>query len=190
MKISGQLIPIKRVLCPCPDDGVHKATRDGFVSSTHAVFLNGVLVPKGSTAFYAHLERKGFKVFYGLDTGKTTKVSLVNEIADAMTVAGRDFCPRAHKVVGCDIDVEYRGGRIRTEAVALEVEHVPWTEAFEQYVAGHAYVWDDLPEHNPEGFKRFVKKARKAIGEQEYKLGNVLYNTRLSRWMLVDVRVG
>jgi hypothetical protein len=71
---------------------------------------------------------------------------------------------------------------------ALCVEHVHYPPAFEDYVRGRPYQFDDMPDHNPDGFKQFVRNARKVLGNQEYKLGNVLYNVRLQRWMLVDVR--
>lgn len=190
MKVSGTMLLTTRQHCKCPDDGVHVATKDGMVSSTHAVTLGDILVPKGSTAFYVRNKGKGFKVFYGLDTGKKVSGERVMAIANAMEQAGRQFCPRVHGIVGADIDVRYRDERIQTTALALCVEHVHWPDGFEGYVRGLPYIFDEMPEHNPDGFKRFVKKARKVLGDQEYKLGNVLYNTRLGRWMLVDVRVG
>jgi hypothetical protein len=64
-----------------------------------------------------------------------------------------------------------------------------WKGRIYQKHSKEPYQFDDQPEHNPKGFKRFVKRASKVLGEQEYKLGNVLYNERLQRWMLVDVRV-
>jgi len=148
-----------------------------------------ILIPKGCTAMYVRARNYGFKVFYGLDSGRRTKVEHVQRIAKAMEEAGRHFCPRVHEIVGADIDVKYRGERIQTTALALLMEHVHWPKTFEDYVRGRPYQFDDQPDHNAKGFKRFVKRASKVLGEQEYKLGNVLYNERLQRWMLVDVRV-
>jgi hypothetical protein len=189
MKITGDFTTIHRDRVLCPDDGVHIKTKDGYLSCTHAVMCNGKLIPKGSTAFYYRNKGKGFKIFYGLDTGKRTGINRIREIANAMECAGRKFCPRVHGIVGADLDISYRGKFVKIKVPALCVEHVHWPKAFEDYIYGKPYVFDDCPNHGPDGFNRFIKKAKDVLGEQEYKLGNVLYNMRLMRWMLVDVSI-
>jgi len=190
VRIKGELKELERDPIPCPEDGFHVVGGHGYIRGVHAVTLGNTVIPKGGTAFYVRPKtnpNKGYKVFYGLGSGFKANLRTVQKIAEAMERAGREFCPRVHEIIGADLDLTYRGKRIRTTALALVMEHVHWPPTFDDYLRGHPYQFDDLPDHNLKGFRRFVRKIRKTLGRVECKLGNVLYNTRLQRWMLVDI---
>lgn len=64
LRLKGGVKLIKREKTKPPDDGIHRAGKEGFIKGVHSVMFNDTMVPKGSVGFYYRLEEKeGVKVY-------------------------------------------------------------------------------------------------------------------------------
>lgn len=203
MKITGTAEYIERVKVLPPDDGVHRASdSDGFLKGCHSVFIDGKLVPKGVVGFYfRHKEDKGVKVFYSFKWNKCQRGKYVRNIFRKMQRL-HEVCVKPYKIVGVELDFMWRGKRIHKKAFGIKVQHVHWEEkAWTAYARGYPYDFNCLdskehPLHNPEGYRKFVKRVKKVLSKTgikidpkspSLKLGDVSYCSKTKRWYLVDV---
>lgn len=211
LKITGKAKRIKRAQIKPPNDGIHRAGKEGFIKGVHSIILNGKLVPKGSVGFYYRLdEDTGVKVYLGLPKKNRkpwlTNLKQVQEAYKWMTrLALVGMAPGPHKIVKVSVDITFDGRRAKCEPWALKMDHVhyppiPW----EYYAQGRPYKWDGVdqkehPLHTPEGYLEFVKELKnwqrankKSFSAASYKkdevpkLGDVVYCMKKKRWYLVD----
>jgi len=208
LKIKGKVKRIKREKHPAPKDGVHRVGRDNCIKGVKSIWIGDRLVPRGSVGFYVRCDSdRGVKVYLGFPTGKKpwmSKPRVVREAYKHMThlhLNGLAPCPR--HVIQVAVDVVIDGKRVKCKPWALEMDHVHYDEGlWADYAVGKPYDWNaiDHPDHNPEGYKRFVKKVKAFQrlrkmklsaadwkGDEVPKLGDCLWCAKKKRWFIVDV---
>ena len=201
MLIQGKAKFIPRAKVPAPMDGVHVNGKDGLLKGTHAVLLGENLIPKGRVGMYVRKnEETGIKVFYSLSWGKAQKLSYVKKIFRKWRrLYEIGVSPKPEKIVTVEINLTYKGKKHKAKALGIKTSHIHYPEdAWRDYMYGNPYRWDCLsheehPLHNPEGYMRFVKWAKKEQKkhgletEGSYKLGDVVYCIKRKRYFLVDI---
>ena len=211
MKITGTVKEMKRAQVLAPNDKVHRASnKDGFLKGVRCFTLDGKLLPKGQTGFYKKYKPEwGIKVFYKVDNEKCYRISkkgVMREWRNRKKLEPYGVIPKSPKLVKVDIDIVYKKKRIRTWAYGIKVKHVNYPEkAWHTYAQGYPYDWNCLdqkahPRHNPEGYLDFCKKLTKVLKKtgvgvcggypfkekKNPKLGDVVYDTKKRKWLLVD----
>jgi hypothetical protein len=99
-------------------------------------------------------------------------------------------------LVTVDINLLYKNTRHKAKAYGIKTEHIDYpVEAWRGYMYGQPYDWDadDHIDHSPEGYRKFVRKAKRLQKRYEceidgsYKLGDVVWSCKRKRWYLVDI---
>jgi len=195
LKIKSQVDYIPRVKLAPPEDGVHRAGKDGSIKGCHSLMFGDRLVPKGQTAFYWRVgENEGLRVSFSFGWFKAIKGKIVQreyEILKKMYKLGISPRPKGMEDVALDLNYTQKSKRIKCFAHAIRVQHVHYPEnAWKEYAEGKPYDWGcvEHKDHNPEGFLKFVKDAKPKAKEIDtsWKLGDVLWCNRNKRWYLVD----
>ena len=208
MKIKGKVKRIKREKHPCPNDGIHRKGKDGCIKGVKSVWIGDRLIPRGSVGFYWRLkEDRGIKVYLGFPTGKkpwASKPNVVHKAYKRMSHLNLNgLAPMPCHVYQVTVDVVLDKKRVRYKAWALEMEHVHYDEKlWADYAVGRPYDWNaiDHPDHNPEGYMRFVKEVKKYQkankmrlsaaswkNDEMPKLGDIMWCCKNEKWILVDV---
>ena len=75
IKIAGTFEYVKRDLIKCPEDGVHRQGKDGYIKGVHSLLHNDKnLIPKGQDCFYYRLDfDRGVQVYYSFGWFKPHK---------------------------------------------------------------------------------------------------------------------
>jgi hypothetical protein len=98
------------------------------------------------------------------------------------------LCPKVHRIFTVQLDLALPDGAYTNRAWAMEVQSIQPNASFVKYQLGYPYEFSMKDDDSPSGYHRFVNRCERQIGDQEYKLGNVLFDTVTKRWYLVDVR--
>lgn len=212
LTISGTVKELRRVRVKAPDDLVHRvSTKDGCVKGVSCFLLDGKLLPKGQTGFYHKYKPQwGVKVMYKVDNEKcyrASKKAVMKEWRNRKKLEPYGIIPKSPKTVKVNLDLKFKGKRIRTWAWAIKTEHINYPKKIlDKFAHGYPYDFSGLdvkehPQHTPEGYLKFcdflTKKLKKAgVGvcgnypfkeKKPPKLGDVLYDTKKKKWYLVDV---
>lgn len=123
----------------------------------------------------------------------------MREWKNRVKLAPYDVIPKSPKVVKVNLDVEFKGEKIRTWAYGIKTQFIKYPKkAWEKYARGYPYDFSciDHPDHTPEGYKKFADKVYKACkktgvvvcgGDRRPKLGDIVWCTRKKRWYQCDV---
>lgn len=181
-----------------PGDGVHVAGKDGFIKGVRNILINGKECPRGMVGIYYQIsDKEGLKIYYSTKHKYSTKKKIVEKTYRVMAnlyIFG--LCPNPHDIEDIYLKLGYNGGKIREKCYAIRMDHVNYPKkAWADYARGRPYDWNcvDEPNHTPQRFLSFVDEAKKILRElnvkldTSFKLGDVLYDTVLKRWLIVDV---
>jgi len=145
------------------------------------------------------------KVYIGFPTGKKPWVSKRNVVKKAFktmqTFHEAGFSPEPFGIEQISLDVRIDGRRVHEKPWALRVQHVYYDEQkWLDYAMGHPYAWGSEPEHNIEGYLKFVSElkdfqrknkislsAATWKNDEVPKLGDCVYCVQTKRWYLVDL---
>ena len=208
MQIKGKIKRIKREKHPTPPDQVHRKGKDGTLKGVKSIWIGDKLCPRGSVGFYLKLKyERGIKVYLGFPTGKKpwmSKPRLVHKAYKRMShlhLSG--LAPMPYHVYQVSVDVTIDGKKLKCKPWALEMEHIHYPKKlWADYAMGRPYDWAaiDHPDHNPEGYMKFVKmvkdfqrahkmklSAASWKNDEQVKLGDCLWDTKKERWMICDV---
>lgn len=206
MKIKAIVELIPRERHECPNDGVHRAGANGEIKGVHSLIFKqedkpDKLVPKGQVSMYWQIsENEGIKIFFSFGWLKGQKIDYVKRILKKHHKLHQlGICPYPKNIKWVFLNLIYRKNLVKTKVPAYYVDHCYYPEkAWSDYAKGRPYDWDCLdkelhPQHNPEGYKSFVKRAKMKLAMEgikihgSWKLGDVVYCQRNKRWYLVDV---
>jgi len=196
LTIKANVKVIKRVKILPPNDGVHRAGKDGHIKGVHSLWFNDKLVPKGQTAFYWYESGDtGLRVSYSFGWLKPISEKIVRREYKAMRACwklGISPEPFGIEKVRLNLFYEHEKKKIDCTAFAIRVQNVLYPEeAWKKYAEGYPYDWSasDCPIHSPDGFKAFVSYAKQKAGKlisTSWKLGDVVWCTKKERFYLVD----
>ena len=200
IKISATVKVIQREKIECPEDGFHRAGKDGFIKGCHALMFDGKPIFKGSCNFFWPLSKdEGLRVAFSFKDLKPLKEKLVKrdyKLLKKCYKYGISPKPMGMEVVCLDLDYKHKNKHIKCFSNAIRVERVRYPEqTMNDYANGKPYVFteDVHPEHSPEGYNRFLDKVKpivKKIGVQNsLKIGDVLFDTKKKVWLIVDTGV-
>lgn len=186
MTIKGKIRRIYKKRYPCPHDGVHKASKRGFILSTKGCYIGGKFCPHGVYSFYyRHKKYKGVKVYYSIKSRKLrSKERAVRDFRLMKKLYKRGLCPKPYKLF--KINLRVRGKKM--QAWAIKVRHIFYPKSeWVRFAHGKPYRFDCIdqskyPNHTAYHAKRFMKK----LSHRRHKIGDVIYCTKKKRWYLVD----
>ena len=194
MKLVGKAAHIEREVHPDPRDGVHHMS-GGKIKGVHCIEINGRLIPKGMNCIFLENGETGYKVFYSLKWGRLKPKAIEQEIRNIRKLSKYGMAPKIIKRTKVKLDFKYMGRYIKYHAPAIEVETVDCPrENVEGLAKGRPYDWNIVshPDHAPAGFLDFKKRVKKKIKELNLKwdgslkIGDVLWDQKTNKWMLVD----
>lgn len=196
--IKGKMEDIERDKIVPPNDGVHVAGKDGFIKGVRNILINGKECPRGMVKFYYRLsDNQGIQVYYSTKHGYATKLKIVERTFKVMRkLWDLELCPIPCVVEDVKLKLGYNGKTIRERCYGIRMSHVNYPEkAWADYARGRPYDWMAVehPNHTPQTFLRFVESAKTILREHRikldtsFKLGDVLYDTLIDQWMIVDL---
>jgi len=200
LELSGTLIRKPRAQIKSPNDGVHRNGANGFLKGAHAMYLNEKFMPHGQVSmYYWESGDTGLKLFVNAKNGRKQKLKYVEAVRDRMKrYYKKGVAPKPGKIIPVKVDFQFKEKMYCKTVWALEVQHLYWTEDFEDYANGMPLVWQDpeVSDYNPEGYKKFKKKLDKILSHEtkkvlkktgdSYKIGDVMYCTKRQEWKMVD----
>ena len=138
-------------------------------------YHNGKKYPRGSNCFYVRVGSKlGVKVYYGLDRKQLLSLKAVKGLQEYATgIAVHGVCRRPHGKTAVEINVTYRGERIKCKAYGIIVKHL------------------DMDYHKgKDKFKKWLKQKMDALKirhrDDYYQDGNIGWDKDKKRYFLVD----
>jgi hypothetical protein len=207
IKIKGNVELIKREKIVPPNDGIHRAGKNGFLKGVHSVMLNDTLIPKGSVGFFYPLSKdKGVKVYVGgfPDKPWTSKLETVKRAYKNLTKLSKaELGPIPHEIAKVQVTWSYKGRTKSKTAFGVVVQRCRYPEkAWHNYAKGLPYDFGCTPgdkNHSKIGYKLFCEDLRKFCEKEGIvfsafnwkkdpgpKIGDAVYCQKLKRWNLVD----
>jgi len=191
MIISGIFTKAKTVNVVSPRDGVHKATKRGYVSKRGAYDYGGRPVYYGKDCFYYQLDKNvGIKVFYSfVHKNFRTKDFVEKSCINSKRLYSVGLMKKVYDVE----TVELKINKIDGVAYAFKLEHVKVPEpATLRNKLGYPYDWNACshPEHTAEGCKKYFEKLTKYIRAGGTVTGtglqNVGFDIKEKKWFVLD----
>lgn len=196
LELKGTLRRLtKRRVAP-PNDGVHRPDGKGGIRSPFIYRIGERIVYGGNEGiFVPDGDQTGIKIMYTFKGGKAFSLSRVSDIYGKMGEFER-LCVPVFGIEKVVLAIRYRNAKINQECYGIRVKRVVYPEkAWERFLLGYPYDWNasNLPSHTISGYRRFVKGAKRVMGNR-YKfhlkslvLGNVAYCTEDKRWYVMDI---
>ena len=197
--VHGKVKRPQAVHRKAPKDGVHRVkSKDGTIRSPMTFKIGKDRAYGGNEGIYVRVrEDIGCKVYYALRLNTVRTEEQVKSVMGWMErYADLGICARPRGITRAYIDLVYEGQHIERKVWGILVEHVFYPErAWYKYCLGYPYDWiaDNHEDHNPHGFKRFCKRAKKHMGklvevqDKALTLGGCAWCARKQKWLIIDV---